>query len=153
MKGIKKITALISVAVLAVSLAACGASGNQDVGGTDIGSVDTGSAEAGSGDAENTGTDSTGTDSTGTDAESQRNILVAYFSYTGNTEEVAKQIAEQTGGDRVQIERSVPYDDVQTEARMSLRVMPGRKSQWILKALTGMTPFLWVRSGGMRRLW
>lgn len=148
MKGIKKITALISVAVLAVSLAACGASGNQDVGGTDIGSVDTGSAEAGSGDAENTGTDSTGTD-----AESQRNILVAYFSYTGNTEEVAKQIAEQTGGDRVQIERSVPYDDVQTEARMSLRVMPGRKSQWILKALTGMTPFLWVRSGGMRRLW
>lgn len=120
MKGIKKITALISVAVLAVSLAACGASGNQDVGGTDIGSVDTGSAEAGSGDAENTGTDSTGTDSTGTDAESQRNILVAYFSYTGNTEEVAKQIAEQTGGDRVQIERSVPYDDVQTEGEDEL---------------------------------
>ena len=42
-----------------------------------------------------------------------------FFLY-GNTEEVAKQIAEQTGGDLVQIERSVPYDDVQTEGEDEL---------------------------------
>ena len=109
MKGRKKIAVLISAAVLAVSLAACGSTaGSPDTGSTGGGSTDTGSADAGNADAENTGT------------ETQGNILVAYFSYTGNTEEAAQQIAEDTGGDLARIERSEPYDDVQTEGEDEL---------------------------------
>lgn len=109
MKGRKKIAVLISAAVLAVSLAACGSTaGSPDTGSTGSGSTDTGSADTGNTDAENTGT------------EAQGNILVAYFSYTGNTEEAAQQIVEDTGGDLVRIERSEPYDDVQTEGEDEL---------------------------------
>ena len=45
----------------------------------------------------------------------QQSPLIAYFSYTGNTEEVAQQIAEQTGGTLVEIERATPYEDASEE--------------------------------------
>ena len=48
------------------------------------------------------------------DNETQ-STLIAYFSYTGNTEEVAQQIAEQTGGTLVEIERATPYEDASEE--------------------------------------
>lgn len=35
--------------------------------------------------------------------------MVAYFSYSGNTEKVAKQIADYTGGTLAEIERATPY--------------------------------------------
>ena len=53
-------------------------------------------------------------DSTGAD------VLVAYFSQTGNTEEVAQLIAEQTGGDLAEIQRVEPYGDLQTEAQAEI---------------------------------
>lgn len=37
------------------------------------------------------------------------NILVAYFSQTGNTQEVAEYISEQTGGELFRIEAKEPY--------------------------------------------
>lgn len=37
------------------------------------------------------------------------NVLVAYFSQTGNTEAVANQIADRTGGTLAEIERAEPY--------------------------------------------
>lgn len=37
------------------------------------------------------------------------NILVAYFSHTGNTKEVAEYISKQTGADLFQIEAKEPY--------------------------------------------
>lgn len=43
-------------------------------------------------------------------------VLVAYFSQTGTTEEVAQRIAEYTGGDLAEIERAQPYDDLYTQA-------------------------------------
>lgn len=46
--------------------------------------------------------------------------LVAYFSYSGNTEEAAKQIAEYTGGTLAEIQRAVPYEDVNTEGEEEL---------------------------------
>lgn len=49
-------------------------------------------------------------------AVSSDQILVAYFSNSGNTEEVAQLIAERTGGDLAEIQRAVPYDDLQSEA-------------------------------------
>lgn len=48
------------------------------------------------------------------------NILIAYFSYTGNTEEVAKKIAQYTGGDLAQIQRAEEYGDLQKEAEAEI---------------------------------
>lgn len=48
------------------------------------------------------------------DNETQ-STLIAYFSYTGNTEELAQQIADQTGGTLVEIERATPYNDASAE--------------------------------------
>ena len=49
------------------------------------------------------------------DAPAQGNVLVAYFSHTGNTEAVAEQIAERTGGTLAQIQRAEDYADLQQE--------------------------------------
>ena len=40
---------------------------------------------------------------------SESKILVAYFSWSGNTEDMAAYIAEQTGGDLLEIQPSTPY--------------------------------------------
>lgn len=39
----------------------------------------------------------------------RQKVLVVYFSYTGNTRELAKQIHEQVGGDMVELELVTPY--------------------------------------------
>lgn len=44
-------------------------------------------------------------------AEEADGTLVAYFSWSGNTEQVAQIIAEQTGGDLFKIETATPYTD------------------------------------------
>ena len=49
----------------------------------------------------------TGTFAIAEDAPGSR-ILVAYYSYTGNTEAIARQIAQLTGGDLARIERTTP---------------------------------------------
>lgn len=41
--------------------------------------------------------------------------LVVYFSWSGNTEEMANYIAAQTGGDLYEIEPETPYSDVYEE--------------------------------------
>ena len=47
----------------------------------------------------------------------ENKILVAYFSWSGTSERIAKNIIEQTGADSFQIEREVPYSsDYQTTA-------------------------------------
>lgn len=48
------------------------------------------------------------------------NVLVAYFSYTGNTQEVAQIIAEYTGGDLAEIQRAEEYGDLQEEAEAEI---------------------------------
>lgn len=44
-------------------------------------------------------------------SETDTNILIAYFSWSGNTEAVAQIIAEQTGGGLFAIEPATPYTD------------------------------------------
>lgn len=39
------------------------------------------------------------------------NVLVAYFSWSGNTEEIASYLAEQTGGDLLEIQPETPYPE------------------------------------------
>lgn len=48
------------------------------------------------------------------------NILIAYFSYTGNTEKVAQMIAEYTGGTLAEIERAEEYGDLQEKAKAEI---------------------------------
>ena len=45
------------------------------------------------------------------EAEAASDALVAYFSWSGNTEQVAQMIAEQTGADLFKIEPATPYTD------------------------------------------
>lgn len=47
-------------------------------------------------------------------------VLVAYFSNTGNTEEVARQIADLTGGTLAEIQRAEEYGDLQEEAEAEI---------------------------------
>lgn len=48
------------------------------------------------------------------------NILIAYFSHTGNTEEAAQIIAEHTGGNLAEIQRAEEYGDLQEEAEAEI---------------------------------
>ena len=48
-------------------------------------------------------------------------VLVAYFSHSGNTREVARQISEATGGDLFEIVPATPYP---TEYRCLLYTSP-----------------------------
>ena len=48
------------------------------------------------------------------------NVLIAYFSHTGNTEEAAQMIAEYTGGDLAEIQRAEEYGDLQEEAEAEI---------------------------------
>ncbi len=52
--------------------------------------------------------------------QTEENILVAYFSYTGNTEEIALQIADLTGGVLAEIQRAEEYGDLQEEAEAEI---------------------------------
>ncbi len=42
---------------------------------------------------------------------SNKKVLIAYFSKTGNTEEIAQEIQKQIGGDLIKIETVKPYPD------------------------------------------
>ena len=86
----KKIFVFISMATFVFSLTACADS------------------------TENTADNVSDSENVSSDNETQ-STLIAYFSYTGNTEEVAQQIAEQTGGTLVEIERATPYEDASEE--------------------------------------
>ena len=48
------------------------------------------------------------------------NVLIAYFSHTGNTEEAAQMIAEYTGGTLAEIQRAEEYGDLQEEAEAEI---------------------------------
>lgn len=86
----KKIFVFISMATFVFSLTACADS------------------------TENTADNVSDSENVSSDNETQ-STLIAYFSYTGNTEEVAQQIADQTGGTLVEIERATPYEDASEE--------------------------------------
>ena len=111
----KKWTALLLALAMTLSLAACGSSGNQE-NASDM------SASAGGSAAEETPapTDTetpaaapaedpaeSGTSATGDPGS----VLIAYFSWSGNTEQVAQIIRGETGGDLFEIAPATPYTD------------------------------------------
>ena len=50
----------------------------------------------------------------------ESNILIAYFSHSGNTEAAAEQIAALTGGTLAEIERVEDYGDLEAEAEAEI---------------------------------
>ena len=91
----KKITALLLAGAMVFGLAACSSGGNTSASDTSSNSSVSASAET-----ENTSAAQT---------NDLGNVLVVYYSATGNTEEVANTIADTTGGDVFELEPAEPY--------------------------------------------
>ena len=108
----KKLFSMVLAGAAAVSLlAGC----SSDTGSTENGTETT--AQSG---AQDTQSDTDGAQDTSADAETDDgadeaadsgNVLVVYYSATGNTEEAANMIADATGGDLFELEPVEPYTD------------------------------------------
>lgn len=134
----KKLLALVLTGMLAFSLAACGNSTNQTAGGetqtassnegntgqlTESGVEESNTEESAAGEASETETSVTETENSETEtAEDQEsteetadtadgNVLIAYFSWSGNTGQLAQMIQSETDGDLFVIEPETPYTD------------------------------------------
>ncbi len=78
-------------------------------------------------------------------------ILVAYFSYTGNTEEVAGQIADLTGGTLGEIQRVEEYGNLQEEAEAEILEGARPEITFSVDNVEDYDTVLWdTLSGGMR---
>lgn len=108
----KKLLSLSLAATMALSLAACGQSETSEDSQTANQSQEETSAPAPS---TPDGGEDTSTPDTSAPEDSQSgesgNVLVVYYSATGNTEAVAGYIAEATGGDLFKLEPVEPYTD------------------------------------------
>lgn len=95
----KKLLCLLLTGALAFSAAACG-NGAQDSEAAEA--ADT-SDTAETGEAEDAAEE--------TAEEDGQNILIAYFSWSGNTEALAGMIQSETGGELFEIEPAEPYTE------------------------------------------
>ena len=124
----KKLLSIILAGILVISMAACGSSGQDDVAETDntteteeVSAAEEDSMVSGEADesaAENETAEEAGTETAESEtaeseetAEDTQNILIAYFSWSGNTEELAGMIQDETGGDLFEIEPAEPYTE------------------------------------------
>ena len=108
----KKLFSMVLAGAAAVSLlAGC----SSDTGSTENGAEATAQSEA-----QDTQSDADGaqdasvdveTDDGADEASASGNVLVVYYSATGNTEEAANMIADATGGDLFELEPVEPYTD------------------------------------------
>lgn len=118
----KKTISLLLTAAMALSLSACGgaASFTAEAAPTEAPAATEAPTEAPA-ESEDTGaagetpadTAADSSEGTGaaTDTTEDSHILVAYFSWSGNTEAMANLIAEQTGGTLFEIAPATPYTD------------------------------------------
>lgn len=122
----KKLLCVLLAGVLALSMAACGNSAqNTETAAEELpesGEAEDTAAEGGNEEAQEPeeteeieaaadSADMEGTEETTETAENGQNILIAYFSWSGNTEELAGMIQNETGGDLFEIEPAEPYTD------------------------------------------
>ena len=115
MKHIKTILSAVLIFAIAFMLAACSAGG--PTFSTSPGLSSTAENESSAGQEDETSGE---TSAAPEDTQTEGNILIAYFSHTGNTEEVARQIADLTGGTLAEIQRAEEYDDLQEEAEAEI---------------------------------
>ena len=101
----KKALSILIAMGLTLSLAACG----QNSGG---GSSADSSGTSTEGTAESfvpSNIPGSAPNAQNTDGAADGKVLVAYFSWSGNTQEMAAYIADQTGGDLLEIQPETPY--------------------------------------------
>lgn len=104
----KKLIGIILMVVMLLSLTACGSS-----------SADKTNTTGNAASKETAGGETAGPSDTLDDAQTtasepggeKSRILIAYFSWSGNTEQLAKMIEEKTGGDLFEIAPQTPYTD------------------------------------------
>lgn len=98
----KKIASILLVLALVFSFSACS---NNTTGSNGSTTRRSGTSDSSTGERENTQSPSANTDKTNSKS------LVVYFSWSGNTENVAKSIQKQTNSDIFEIVASTPYSD------------------------------------------
>ena len=104
----KRFFSCLLAAMMLLGLAACG---QQSAGGSSAGNQSTSQSTDQSREEVSSTAQSaagSGADTSGTE---RGNVLVVYYSATGNTEGVANYIAEATGGDLFEITPAEPYTD------------------------------------------
>lgn len=111
----KKWTSLLLALAMALSLAACGSSGTQENTSEPPASV---SGSTGEETPAPTGTEMPAEEPAEEPAESETSttgdsssVLITYFSWSGNTEQVAQIIQQETGGDLFEIAPATAYTD------------------------------------------
>ena len=104
----KKIFSLSLAAVMALSLAACGQSNGTDDSQSTSQSKETPPSSTTQEPSNSTSTPTTSTPDAA-EPTGDSNVLVVYYSASGNTEAVAGYIAEATGGDLFAITPAEPY--------------------------------------------
>lgn len=117
MKPKKRFLLAALLVVLALVLAACSPEGPS----TSTAENSTPSGETGT--ESDAGTETSGSSESSSPSDptaAERHILVAYFSHTGNTESVARQIADLTGGTLAEIQRTEEYGNLQEEAEAEI---------------------------------
>lgn len=97
----KKVISILAAGTMTMGLlAGCGSSSESTEEDTSGQAAQEDSADEGS-------TDTAASD----EAETSGNVLIAYYSATGNTEAVANMIADATEGDLFELEPTEPYTD------------------------------------------
>lgn len=108
MKHWKRLLSCVLAGSVALALAACG---QQSAGGSSAGNQSTSQSTDQSREEVSSAAQSaagSGADASGTESG---NVLVVYYSATGNTENAASYIAQATGGDLFEITPAEPYTD------------------------------------------
>jgi len=100
----KKIIYLMLTMLMSVLVCSCGANQTQTTEESSSDEIAGGTESKQS----NTESEST-TENSEKQSESVSDILVAYFTWSGNTKEMAEHIAEKTGADLLKIEPATPY--------------------------------------------
>lgn len=109
----KKLVALLLSSVVIFVLTACGS--------TSTGSESNMTGQVTSTEDNIDPTESISESGTEPDTEMETgNILIAYFSHTGNTAEVAALISEYTGGEMAEIQRTEAYTNLNEEAEAEI---------------------------------
>ena len=111
----KKLVSVLLVLTLLLAFAACGSTNDESSSSAPQQTSASNSAPAEessrTNDSSASGEGAGGSNSSSTPAETGANALVVYFSWSGNTENVAKAIQSQTDSDIFEIVPATPYSD------------------------------------------
>ena len=109
----KRTLSLLMSLVMALSLTACGGNENSSSSQVSSAAPESSAAESSASESSSEAPSSSEVSSQVQAGEtaSGSNVLVVYYSATGNTAEVAQYIADSTGGDLFEIQPVEPYTD------------------------------------------